>query len=125
MTETNITEMNLSGVTPIILMPLPDQDFDPTESAIPWKVCISRGWRVAFSTEHGNVAQADPYKLNGPLPGLISASAKALAAFRQMTQDPFYQRPIPYAKIDPNQYEAILLPGDDAPRMRQYLESSI
>jgi len=125
MTETDIIEMNPSRVTPIILMPLPDRDFDPTESAIPWKVCTSREWRVAFSTEHGNIAQADPHKLNGPLPGLLSAGAKAQAAYQQMTQDPFYQRPIPYAEIDPNQYEGILLPGGDAPRMRQYLESSI
>ena len=55
-----------------ILMPLPDQGFDPTESAIPWKACSSRGWRVAISTEHGDVAQADHYKLKGPLPGLLS-----------------------------------------------------
>jgi putative intracellular protease/amidase len=125
MTETDITEMNPSRINPIILMPLPDHDFDPTEAAIPWNVCTSRGWRVAISTEHGNVAQADPHKLNGPLPGLLSAGAKAQAAYQQMTQDPFYQRPIPYAEIDPNQYEAILLPGGDALRVCQYLESSI
>ena len=66
----------LSKVIPSILMPLPDQGFDPTESAIPWKACSSRGWRVAISTEHGDVAQADHYKLKGPLPGLLSAGQK-------------------------------------------------
>ena len=125
MAETNTTEMNPGRVTPSILMPLPDQDFDPTEAATPWKVCTSRGWRVAFSTEHGNVAQADPLKLKGPFPGLLSAGAKAQAAYRQMTQDPAYQHPIPYAEIDPDRNQAILLPGGDTPRMRQYLESSV
>lgn len=125
MAETNITGMNPGRITPSILMPLPDQDFDPTESATPWKVCTSRGWRVAFSTEHGNVAQADLHKLKGPLPGLLSAGAKAQAAFRQMTQDPAYQHPIPYAEIDPDRDEAMLLPGGDTPRMRQYLESPV
>jgi hypothetical protein len=38
MAETNITGMNPGRIVPSILMPLPDQDFDPTESAIPWKV---------------------------------------------------------------------------------------
>jgi putative intracellular protease/amidase len=115
--------MNPGTVIPHILIPLPDQDFDPTECAIPWKACASRGWSVAFSTEHGNVAQADPHKLKGPLPGLLSAGAKAKAAYLQMTQDPAYQQPIPYAEIDPDRYQAILLPGGDTLRMRQYLDS--
>ena len=125
MAETNISGMDPGKVIPSILMPLPDQGFDPTESAIPWKVCTSRGWRVAFSTEHGNVAQADHHKLKGPLPGLLSAGAKAQAAYRQMTQDQAYQHPIPYAEIDPDRYKAILLPGGDTPTMRQYLESPV
>jgi len=119
---TNITGMNPGRVTPSILMPLPDQDFDPTEAATPWKKCTSRGWRVTFSTEHGNVAQADPNLLKG---GPFGAGAKAVAAYRQMTQDTAYQHPIPYAEIDPDQYQALLLPGGDTPRMRQYLESPV
>jgi len=106
-------------------MPLPDQDFDPSESAIPWKVCTSRGWKVAFSTEHGNVSQADPHLLKGPLPGLLSAGVKAQAAYQQMTQNPAYQHPIPYAEIDPDRHQAILLPGGHAPGVRQYLESPV
>jgi len=118
-------ELNPANPTPNILMPLPDHDFDPTESAIPWKMCTSRGWRVSFSTEHGNVAQADLTKLKGPLPGLLSASEKARMAFQEMVQDPDYQHPIPYAEMDPGPYQALLLPGGDAPRMRQYLESKL
>ncbi len=125
MVETNIIEMNADGVTSSILMPLPDYDFDPTEAAIPWKECTGRGWRVAISTEHGNVAQADLHKLKGPLPGLLSAGAKAQAAYHQMTQAPDYQHPIPYTEIDPDRYQAILLPGGDGLRMRQYLESPV
>ncbi len=127
MVETNSagTAARVAGLTPNILMPLPDRDFDPTEAAIPWKACASRGWRVAFGTEHGSVAQGDLPKLKGPLPGLLSASLKARAAYPQMTHDPAYQHPIPYADIDPDQYQAILLPGGDAPPMRQYLESQV
>jgi len=28
---------------PHVLIPLPDTDFDPTESATPWRVCAERG----------------------------------------------------------------------------------
>ena len=117
--------MNLTRLTPNILMPLPDHDFDPTEAAIPWKVCTSRGWKVAFSTEHGNVAQADRHLLKGPILGPLGSGAKAVAAYRQMTQVPAYQHPIPYAEIDPDRCQALLLPGGHASGMRQYWESPI
>ena len=78
-----------------ILMPLPDRDFDPTEAAIPWKTCTSRGFGVAFSTENGSVAEGDLRRLEGPLPGLVSASWRARAAYREMTEDPAFGRPIP------------------------------
>lgn len=106
-----------------ILMPLPDYDFDPMEASIPWKACHDKGWSVEISTEKGNVAQADPYKLKGPLPGILSASAAAKTAYQQMREDPAYQAPIPYMDIDPERYRALLLPGGDGLRMRQYLEN--
>ncbi len=36
--------MNAWQGTPRNLMPLPDHDSDPTEAAIPWQACTSRGW---------------------------------------------------------------------------------
>ena len=125
MSETNLTGIKPGRVSTSILMPLPDQDFDPTEAALPWQVCTSRGWQVAISTEHGKVARADPNLLKGPFPGLLSAGAKARAAYQQMTQDPAYQHPIPYAEIDPGREGALLLPGGHAPGNRQYLESPL
>ncbi len=123
MSVTNITSMSTTNLTPLILLPLPDHDFDPTESSIPWQACTSLGWKVDFSTEHGNLPQADANKLTGPLPGLITAGAKARSAYKKMTLDQSFQHPIPYAEIDPNRYNALILPGGDALRMRQYLES--
>lgn len=35
-------------------MPLPDKDFDPSESAIPWKILQVNGVEVFFATENGN-----------------------------------------------------------------------
>ncbi len=125
MSETSTPGMNPASVAPGILMTLSDQDFDLTEASIPWQVCTSHGWSVAFSTESGKMAQADLSKLTGPLPGLLSASQKARAAYREMTQNAAYQHPVPYAEIDPDQYQALLLPGGDTLRMRPYLESAV
>ena len=107
-----------------ILMPLPDHDFDPTEAAIPWSTCMSGGWNIAISTESGSVPVADLRRLEGPLPGLLTASKSARTAYKHMTQDPAFQHPIPYERIDVSEYEALLLPGGDAPGVRQYLDST-
>ena len=119
-----LTKISGSRV-PHIIMPLPDHDFDPTESATPWKMCTERGWKVAFSTEQGQVAQADHRLLMGPVRGPLGAWKKALAAYRRMTLDEAYLHPIPYAGINPADYDAMLLPGGHAPGMRQYLDSSV
>lgn len=110
---------------PSILIPLPDHDFDPTESATPWKDCILRGWNVTFSTEHGDVAAADERLLLGPLRGPLGAGPKAQAAYRQMAQSEAYQRPLRYDQIDPMDYDAVVLTGGHAPGMRQFLESRV
>ncbi len=110
---------------PVILMPLPDYGFDPAEAAIPWKACSSRGWQVVFSTETGSIPQCDINKLSGPLPGLLTASHNARAAYQQMSHAATYQHPVPYLDIVPTEFDGLLLPGGDALPMRQYLESKI
>ena len=110
---------------PHILIPLPDHDFDPTESATPWKVCTERGWKVTFSTEEGKVAAADHRLLKGPLLGPLGAGKKALAAYHQMTQTDAFQHPLPYTEIDATQFDGVSLTGGHAPGMRQYLESAV
>ncbi|NJD59370.1 MAG: thiamine biosynthesis protein ThiJ [Anaerolineales bacterium] len=125
MPDADLVKENHASFVAQILMPLPDHDFDPTEAAIPWMECTARGWNVAISTELGNIPQADQNKLKGPLPGLISASATAREAYRQMSQDAAFLHPIPYAEITPTQFDALLLPGGDGLRVRQYLESKI
>jgi putative intracellular protease/amidase len=110
---------------PRILLPLPDHDFDPTETATPWKVCRQNGWEVSFATEHGAVAAADHRLLMGPIRGPLGAGPKALAAYREMIQQEAYRNPIRYSDIDPAQFEAVSLTGGHAPGMKPYLESRV
>ena len=117
--------MAKSNPTRQILITLPDHDFDPTESATPWKVCSERGWQVSFATENGQVAAADPRLLKGPILGPLGAGPKGLAAYRRMVEDPAYQHPIPYAEINPAQFDGLILPGGHAPGMTQFLDSLV
>ena len=36
-----------------LLMPLPDSDFDPTESGVPWRTMRDHGHRLVFATPSG------------------------------------------------------------------------
>ena len=110
---------------PRILIPLPDHDFDPTESATPWQVCTGRGWEVVFATENGRIAAADHRLLMGILRGPLGAGPKGLAAYRAMTRSEAFQHPIRYAEIDAAQFDAVSLTGGHAPGMKQYLESHV
>jgi putative intracellular protease/amidase len=43
-----------------VLVPLPDNGFDVTEVAVPWKLLTEAGYSVVFATETGRVPAADP-----------------------------------------------------------------
>jgi protease I len=72
----------------IVLMPLPDSDFDPTESGVPWRTMRDRGHRVVFATPSGRTARADPKMVTGEGLGVFSpflkADANGRSAYREM-----------------------------------------
>ncbi len=110
---------------PNILIPLPDNDFDPSESSFPWKYCTDRGWKVTFATENGDVAACDPRLLKGPIFGPLGAGPRGLANYKKMAASPEFQNPIKYADIDVDDFDAVSLTGGHAPGMKQYLESEV
>lgn len=110
---------------PHVLIPLPDCDFDPSESATPWRVCVDRGWKATLATEKGAVAEADPRLLLGFLRGPLGSGPTGLHDYKRMTRSPEYQKPIRYDDINVDEYDALLLTGGHAPGMRQFLESTL
>jgi protease I len=56
-------------------MPLPDSDFDPTESGVPWCTMRDHGHNVVFATPTGRTARADPKMVTGEGLGTVSQSA--------------------------------------------------
>jgi putative intracellular protease/amidase len=125
-----------------ILLPLPAQDFDPSEAAVSWRVLASAGHVVDFATPDGQPAVADdimlsgkgldlwgaiPYLRNWPLVGLLlRANRDARNAYAEMIADPNYLAPLRWDAVDPTAFDALLLPGGHRARgMRDYLESEI
>ncbi len=111
----------------IILVALPDHDFDPTETGVPWRTLRQRDHRVVFATPNGKAGQADPRMVTGNGLGIFGALMKAdsngRSAYQEMSECAEFKSPIGYGDIRPEQFDGLILPGGHAQGMRVYLES--
>ncbi|MBL8507818.1 type 1 glutamine amidotransferase domain-containing protein [Chitinimonas sp. JJ19] len=110
----------------MILCILPSLDYDPTESAVPWQALQQAGVQVRFATPTGAPAYADRrltdtgFSIMSPV---FMAKPTELAIYREMTQDPHFLAPLPYADVDPDAFDGLLIPGGHAPGVRSMLDS--
>lgn len=111
-----------------ILVPLPDHDFDLTETAVPWKLLRDAKHDVVFATEEGASGPkpaCDPLLVTGVLFGQLGAKEVPKAFYRELQDDSAFARPIAWRDIDVASFDAMLLPGGHAPGMKQYLASDV
>jgi putative intracellular protease/amidase len=125
-----------------VLIPLPHQDFDPSEAAISWSVLKRLGHSVTFATPDGRPGHADDMMLTGEgldiwgfAPGLkrlvaigrlMRANAEARTAYAAMAQDAAFKAPLLWLQVRRADFDGLLLPGGHRARgMREYLESEI
>lgn len=110
-----------------VLIPIPSQDFDPTESAVPWKILSNSGTEITFATPNGHVGQCDKRMIQGvglgPLAGLLAADKFGCESYKEMTASREFNSPIKWNDIDPEKFDGLILPGGHAKGMREYLES--
>ncbi len=110
---------------PRVLCPLPDQDFDLTEIAVPWRLMRDAGCEVIFTTEQGQTAATDPTLISGVIFGQLGALPEPIAYYREMQRDPAFLRPTPWADLDIEAFDGLWLAGGHAPGMRQVLGSAL
>lgn len=125
-----------------VIIPLPSQDFDPTEVAVSWQVLTRLGHDVRFATVDGQRAEADPIMLDGVgldpwgrVPGLrrlrllgllLRANADARAAYAEMAASKAFFAPLHWSEVSEAAFDGVLLPGGHRARgMRPYLESDV
>jgi protease I len=110
-------------------MPLAACDFDPTETAVPWKVLTARGHTLIFATPDGLPGEADGRMLTGDGLGIaksaLMADINGRRAYGEMVASRAFQTPRSYENIRSQDFDALVLPGGHAPGMKQYLESRI
>ncbi|MGO9145624.1 MAG: type 1 glutamine amidotransferase domain-containing protein [Desulfomonilia bacterium] len=122
-----------------IVIPLPNQDFDPSEAALSWRILKEAGHSVKFATTDGNRAYGDPRMLTGEgldvwgfIPGLkkikmlgllLRANTEARHAYQTMESDPAFLKPLLYQELSAGDFDGLILPGGHYARgMRRYLE---
>ncbi len=124
-----------------VLIAIPSQDFDPTEVAVSWQVLKQAGHELCFATPDGQRGYADPIMLSGEgldpwgfIPGLrklrliglsLRAQGGARQAYRELERDANFLKPLRYADLAVEDFQALVLPGGHAKRMRAYLESAV
>lgn len=110
----------------MILFLLPDHDYDPTESAVPWAALQDAGIPARFATPEGRVALADDrlvekgFSLLSPL---LMTRPDALHAYDRMREDPDFQSPLAYSDVVDSEVTGVVVPGGHAPGMKSMLES--
>ncbi|HEY2563898.1 MAG TPA: type 1 glutamine amidotransferase domain-containing protein [Acidimicrobiales bacterium] len=126
----------------VVLIPLPERDFDPTEVAVSWQVLVGQGHEVRFATPDGSPARADDLMVSGRgldpwgfVPGLsrlvgigrvLRADAQGRAAHAELVRAPSFVNPMVWDEVTMDDFDGLLLPGGHRARgMRQYLESSL
>lgn len=110
-----------------ILFPLPSRGFDPTESSVPWKRLIDAGHEVVFATPDGRPSAADPRILSGrgfgPFRYWLRARPHARELYGEMEASEAFRHPLPFAELDPEDFDGVVLTGGHASDMKSYLES--
>lgn len=112
----------------MILILLPDSDYDPTESSVPWMAMQAAGIDCRFATPAGAPAFADARLVKtgfGLLDKMFMTRKPDLATYQAMSESPAFRSPVAYADVKPEAFEGLLVPGGHAPGMKSMLESPI
>ena len=115
-----------------ILVPLPTYGFDPTETAIPWKLMTDQNdinIEIVFTTPNGEIGSADKLMLTGEKLGIwksvLRARQDAVDAYSEMEKNSLFRNPLKYVDVNEKDFDAILLPGGHDKGVKEYLESEI
>ncbi len=125
-----------------VLIILPENNYDPSEMAIPAKTIKDAGFELNFATPNGDISLADEIMISGQgldiwgniplfkklifIGAILRANKNARDAYNEVIKYREFKNPIKYENINPNEYDALIIPGGHkADGMAQFLENEI
>ena len=109
-----------------VLILLPECDYDPTESGLPWKAMADAGMDITFTTPEGKPSPADTRLTNkgfSLLSPFLMTRKPDISTYFEMAGSVAFNSPLPYRAVQPQNYDALLIPGGHAPGMKTMMES--
>jgi putative intracellular protease/amidase len=111
-----------------VIIPLPERDFDLTQTAVLWKILKANGIKVEFASEAGEKAVVNPDHLRKP--DIINVSMfypafEPRRYFMEMEKDSSFLQPIPYAEIKAEEYTGMVLIAGNTLTVKHYLECKL
>lgn len=106
-----------------LLIPIPNEGFEPTEVVAPWKIFTNAGIPVVFATSDGRAGRCDPLALERRAFGQIGARPEHAAWYAELERDDAFRAPLAWADVRAEDFVALHLPGGHAKTMRPYLEA--
>ena len=111
-----------------ILIVLPDEGFDASTVAVPWKLLTDLGHKVVFATERGGKpAVPDSISLHGVLGGeLMRPSKEVREAYALMTTtSTSFKKPLSFNRVIVSSASALIIPGGRHAGYSQLLENKV
>jgi len=125
---------NSNKVKKTILMPISNNEFDPSEATYAWKIFTSEyGFEVKFATEDGSKGKTDMKILKKEglnfimnlLFTIFKSPEEVVTTYSEMENDKNFNHPLKWSDININDYDGIYIPGGHANGMRPYLNSKV
>ncbi|MEJ2754002.1 MAG: type 1 glutamine amidotransferase domain-containing protein, partial [Chloroflexota bacterium] len=95
----------------MVLIVLPDRDFDPTETSVPWLYLKEAGYDVRFATPSGEPGEADSRLIEkgfSVLSPIFMTRPEVVELYREMAAGEHYQNPLFYEAVREADFKAIL-----------------
>lgn len=111
-----------------VLVLLPECDYDPTESGVPWAAMNSAGHEVYFATPDGEPGHADNRLVDkgfSLLSPFLMTRKNDIKKYQSMAASQRFVKPLSYDEVKPAVFDALFIPGGHAPGMKTMIDSEV
>jgi putative intracellular protease/amidase len=108
-----------------VLMLLPENGSDPSETAIPYAMLKAAGYDVVFATASGKASKVDTLSFRSPFLRTVRPDAEGKADYRELVNSKEFKQPITFdAALKRDDFAALYVPGGEGKGMPKFLSNA-